>query len=138
VLARLRSSKIREVVLLGRRGPEHAAYTAPELRALAGQDSPELVVDDHDPRVSTTIDAAEAGEKAHLLRDLPRETVDWAALPSSDRNRVVLRFHSAPTEFHGDSEVRALRVTGTDGDTDIATTRVIRAVGYRGTPISGL
>src|SRR5699024_6424862 len=70
VLAKLRASKVREVVLLGRRGPENAAYTAPELRALANQNAPGLVVDDHDPRVATTIDAAASGDKAHLLREL--------------------------------------------------------------------
>lgn len=137
VLARLRASKVREVVLLGRRGPENAAYTAPELRAVANLDSTELVVDSHDPRVAATINAAAPGEKAHLLRELPRDTVDWSAPPQSG-NRIVLRFHSAPTEFHGDTEVRALRVSSADGEVDIATNRVVRAVGYRGTPLPGL
>src|SRR5699024_8965294 len=137
VLARLRASKVREVVLLGRRGPENAAYTAPELRALANQPDPGLVVDDHDPRVADTVDAAEPGDKANLLRELPRETVDWSAPPARD-SRIVLRFHSAPSEFRGDNEVRALRATGPDGDVDIAAGRVVRAVGHRGTPVPGL
>ncbi len=56
-LAALRGSKVREVVLLARRGPEHAAYTTSELLALKHVPGVELVVDDHDlagpPRPST-------------------------------------------------------------------------------------
>ncbi|NEE49140.1 ferredoxin-NADP reductase, partial [Streptomyces sp. SID8455] len=49
-LAALRGSKVREVVLLGRRGPEDAACTASELLALKHLPGVGLVVDDHDPR----------------------------------------------------------------------------------------
>ena len=140
-LARLRSSKIREVVLLGRRGPEAAAYTKPELRALVEQDDAELVVDTHDPRVADTIDAAspgDAGDKAQLLRDVRRETVDWSGRPPQGQRRIVLRFHSAPREFLGDAEVRGVRVTGSGDDIEIPAGQVVRAVGYRGTPLPGL
>ncbi|GAA4528841.1 FAD-dependent oxidoreductase [Amycolatopsis samaneae] len=134
-LARLRSSKVREVVLLARRGPEDAAYTGPELLALAQREDAGLVVDTHDPRIAETIDAAADGSKAALLRDVARETVDWPVPPRHDRPRIVLRFHSAPLEFLGDAQVRGLRVTG---DVSIPAGQVIRAVGYRGTPVPGL
>ncbi|GAB2985737.1 FAD-dependent oxidoreductase [Amycolatopsis acidiphila] len=138
-LARLESSKVREVVLLGRRGPDAAACTRPELLALIGQEDVELVVDAHDARVTETIDAAGPGEKAALLQGIRRETVDWCAPPRPDgRRRIVFRFHSAPAEVLGDSEVRGLRVTGAAGATEIATGQVVRAVGYRGTPLPGL
>lgn len=63
-LAALRASKVREVVLLGRRGPEHAAYSASELLALRHLPGVALVVDDHDQRTGTTIDGAAPDEKA--------------------------------------------------------------------------
>ena len=131
-LAALTSSKVREVVLLGRRGPEDAAYTTPELLALAGRDDVDLVVDDHDPRVAAAI---EAGGKAGLLAGVRREAVDWTAPPPHGRRRVVLRFHSAPEQVVGDGEVRGLRVSG---GTEITTGQVVRAVGYRGTELAGL
>lgn len=137
-LAELRSSKIREVVLLGRRGPEDAAYTTSELLALVQQDDVELVVDTHDPRVESAINAARSGSKASLLRDSTRETVDWSAPPPHGRRRIVLRFNSAPREFLGDTQVRGLRVTGETDEVDIAAGRVIRAVGYRGIELPGL
>ncbi|MBB4905277.1 FAD-dependent oxidoreductase [Actinophytocola algeriensis] len=129
-LAALRSSKVREVVLLGRRGPGDAAYTRPELLALTGQDAVDLVVDAHDPRAG----AAEDG-KAALLRDVRRETVDWSAAPPHGRRRIVLRFHATPAAVIGDGEVRGLRLT--DG-VEITTGRVVRAIGHRATPLSGL
>lgn len=78
-LARLRSSQVREVVLLARRGPDAAAYTSPELLALLQRGDVELVVDSHDPQIAATIDAAAPGTKAALLRDVRREAVDWSA-----------------------------------------------------------
>lgn len=129
-LARLRSSKVREVVVLARRGPEDAAYTRSELLALAARGN--LVVDAHDPRITAAIDDGDG--KADILRGLPRETVDWSS-PPPDGRRVVLRFHSAPLEFTGDTEVRGVRVTG---DAEILAGRVVRAAGFRGVPVPGL
>lgn len=134
-LARLESSKVREVVVLGRRGPEAAACTDPELLALVQNEDVELVLDTHDPRIARAVDEAAPQDKAALLRRIGRETVDWSAPPRPDgRRRIVLRFHSAPLEILGDGEVRGLRVTGGE----IATGQVVRAVGYRGTPLPGL
>ncbi|WP_284745583.1 FAD-dependent oxidoreductase [Amycolatopsis sp. RTGN1] len=130
-LARLRSSKVREVVVLARRGPEDAAYTRSELLALAARG--DLVVDAHDPRIAAAID--DGAGKAALLRGIPREEVDWSAPPPDGGRRVVLRFHSAPLAFTGDTEVRGVRVTG---DVEITAGRVVRAAGFRGVPVPGL
>ncbi|MFB6876994.1 FAD-dependent oxidoreductase [Streptomyces sp. NPDC056323] len=136
-LAALRASKAREVVLLGRRGPEHAAYSASELLALKHLPGVQLVVDDHDPRTGVTIDGAAPDEKAGLLRDMTRETVDWSRTPEPGR-RIVFRFHSAPVQVLGDDAVRAVRVTGGPGELDIPAGTLLRAVGYRGAPVAGL
>ncbi|MEU7297982.1 FAD-dependent oxidoreductase [Streptomyces exfoliatus] len=139
-LAALRDSRVREVVLLGRRGPKDAAYTASELLALKHLPGVDLVVDDRDPRTGAAVDAAAAGEKAALLRDLARETVDWTVPPPSDRRRIVLRFHSAPVEALGADGVRAVRVTedGSPAGTEIVAGLLVRAIGYRGVPLAGL
>ncbi len=136
-LARLRSSKVREVVLLGRRGPEAAACTAPELLALIQRDDVALVVDAPDGTDGTTgtDDDDGATGKAGLLRGLVRETVDWTTPPAHDRRRIVLRFHSAPVAVLGDTQVRGVRVA--DG-TEIAAGQVVRAAGHRGRPVPGL
>ncbi|MBT2367383.1 FAD-dependent oxidoreductase [Streptomyces sp. ISL-10] len=133
----LRAAKVREVVLLGRRGPEDAAYTRSELLALKHLDGVELVVDDHDPRTGATIDAAGPKDKAAVLRGVTRDTVDWSLPPASGR-RIVFRFHSAPVEVLGDGTVRAVRVTGVSGEQEVPVGMLLRAVGYRGVPVAGL
>lgn len=128
--ARLRSAKVREVVVLARGGPETAAYTRPELLALAARGN--LVVDTHDPRIAAAIDSGE--EKAAWLQGVRREAVDWSVPPPEGR-RIVLRFHSAPVAFPGDTEVRAVLTSGGD---EIPAGRVVRAAGFRGAPVPGL
>ncbi|MEE1745622.1 FAD-dependent oxidoreductase [Streptomyces sp. JV184] len=136
-LAALRASKVREVVLLGRRGPEHAAYSAAELLALNHLPGVDLVVDDRDPRTGATIDGSPEDGKAALLRGLARETVDWSRPPAPGR-RIVFRFHSAPVRVLGDDTVRAVRVTANQGELDLPAGTLLRAVGYRGLPVPGL
>ncbi|MET7757192.1 FAD-dependent oxidoreductase [Streptomyces sp. NPDC005389] len=139
-LAALRGTPVREVVLLGRRGPEDAAYTSPELLALKHLPGVDLVVDDRDPRTGASVDAAADGAKAALLRGVTRETVDWTRAPAPGRRRIVLRFHSAPVEAVGTGAVRAVRVTedGSPSGTEIEAGLLVRAIGYRGVPLAGL
>ncbi|MFI9820569.1 FAD-dependent oxidoreductase [Streptomyces sp. NPDC052013] len=136
----LRRSKVREVVLLARRGPEHAAYTRPELLALKHLSGVDLLIDDHDPRISAAVDTARPGDKAAVLRGVAREAVDWSVPPDAadGRRRIVFRFHSAPLEILGDDATRAVRVTGGTGELDIPAVTVLRAIGYRGVPQAGL
>ncbi|MHC1563592.1 FAD-dependent oxidoreductase [Actinomycetospora sp. C-140] len=131
-LERLRRSAVREVVVLGRRGPEHAAYTRPELRALTRLDGVELVVDDG-PETGSAIDGAAPGSHAGLLAGVARRPVDLAAAPEPGR-RIVLRFGSSPTAILGEDRVTAVRTA----TTDIAAGLAVRAVGHRGTPLPGL
>ncbi len=137
-LARLRTSKVREVVVLGRRGPDVAAYTRTELLALVEQDGVDVVVDAQDHRTAQIIDSAVAGGKAGVLQGVAREAVDWSSAPASGRRRIVLRFHSAPLGVIGDTTVRGLRVSGPAGDVEIKADQVVRAIGYRGAPPAGL
>ncbi|WP_199434671.1 FAD-dependent oxidoreductase [Qaidamihabitans albus] len=135
-LAALRRSRVREVVVLGRRGPEHAAYTRPEFLALHQLPGVDVVVDD-DPAVGDTIAAAEPGSKAALLDGVPAEKVDWAGPPPEGR-RIVFRFLSSPLELDGDGRVESVRVDRADEADTIAAGLVIRSIGYRSVPVAGL
>ncbi|MFJ8750231.1 FAD-dependent oxidoreductase [Streptomyces sp. NPDC102441] len=139
-LEALRAGSVREVVLLGRRGPEDAAYTRSELLALKHLPGVELVVDDHDPRTGAAVDGAEPGGRAALLAGVTREEMDWSRPPPAGR-RIVFRFHSAPVEALGDDGVTAVRVTdgtGSTGGREIPAGLLLRAVGQRGLPVTGL
>ncbi|WP_233494343.1 FAD-dependent oxidoreductase [Renibacterium salmoninarum] len=136
-LGRLRESKIREIVILGRRGPDEAAYTSTELIALTEHDDVELVVDANDPRVAQDI-ADATGGKAALLKTVRQEQIDWSAPPAKGKRRIVLKFHSEPQEILGKDAVSAVVVSENSEPQEINTGALIRAIGYRGVPTPGL
>ena len=128
-LAALSASSIQEVVVIGRRGAEFAAFTSPELRALVNDPDIDLVVD--------TADAAEVAAAAEMDDEISPAgfaVLQKAALltaaanePRSGAKRLVLRFNLAPAELLGEDRVTGLRAT--DGET-IETGLVLRATGY--------
>jgi ferredoxin--NADP+ reductase len=128
----LRSSGIREVVLLGRRGPGTAAFSRGEFLAL--RDLPEVrLVVDGTPDVRAVLSSPPNGNAA-LLAEAAVETVDWSAPPPDDERRIVFRFCS-PTEAIRGTD----RVEGIDtGGTTIPAGLVLRAAGYRGRPVTDL
>ncbi|MET0447450.1 MAG: 4Fe-4S binding protein, partial [Aeromicrobium sp.] len=93
----LRAGAVREVVLVGRRGPAAAAFTRPELLMMpAGID----VVVEAGERTRGEIEAAAPGSKAATLTALEQVEIDWTAPPPPGR-RVVLAFHRAVDEIIG-------------------------------------
>ncbi|MER7753158.1 FAD-dependent oxidoreductase [Kitasatospora sp. NPDC097643] len=158
-LAELRRSRVREVVLLARRGPEQAAWTRSEFLALTRLPGVEVVVEDH-PEVRAAIRAAAPDSQAALLAGLPLEPFDGDAAPRPGR-RIVLRFLSAPTgltsedteDAGGLGDPGSGRVTGVTvarttlvgdrveptGETDtLRAGLVVRSIGHRGVPVPGL
>jgi len=136
-LAALRGSTVSEVVLLGRRGPAHAAYTPSEFLGLTQRTDLRTVLDGH-AEVADEIATADQRSPAALLRELPVEGVDWTAPPPADK-RLVLRFHSTPIAACGGNRVHTLRVSDRDtGARDIPADLLIRSIGSRGLPIPGL
>ncbi|MET9547064.1 FAD-dependent oxidoreductase [Streptomyces sp. NPDC006627] len=136
-LAALGDSKVREVVLLARRGPEDAAYTTSELLALKHVPGVELIVDDHDPRIAAAVDEAAPQGKAAVLRGVARRQPDWEAPPEPGR-RIVLRFYCEPREVLGEGRVEAVRVASGAGERTLRAGLMLRAIGYRGVPVAGL
>ncbi len=135
-LAALRTSRVREVVLVGRRGPEHAAYTRPELLMMPpGID----VVVESSEHVSRAVATAEPGSKAALIGQLPRVEVDWTAPPPTGR-RLVLTFGSVVDEVLGADRVDSVQLAraGSDEPTLVRTGLVIRSTGHLGSPVADL
>ncbi|WP_167005980.1 FAD-dependent oxidoreductase [Mumia sp. ZJ430] len=128
----LRRSAVREVVVLGRRGPEDASYSRSELVGMRTIPGVDLVVEDH-PRTVEAVEAAPVGSKAAMLRDLPRVRLDDSEAPAAGK-RVVLAFWSAPVALEGEGAVTGVRTA----ERVLATGLVVRSIGYRGTPVPGL
>lgn len=99
-LAALGGSSIDEVVVLGRRGPEHAAFTTPELLGL--RDLADVQIDVAPPE--SLRDTRAQSTKLEALRRI-------AASTSQPRpRRLVLRFLAAPVELLGTDRVEGVRI----------------------------
>ncbi|MGC4962474.1 4Fe-4S binding protein [Gordonia sp. DT101] len=144
-LSALRSSAIDEVVVLGRRGPTHAAFTLPELIGLVDHGA-NVVVDPEDLAQARTPPADDATTRAKL--DLLTEVA--ASTPRPGR-RIRLSFHRSPAAVELDTDGRAAGVvvarntvddagaitpTGTTDTIDAGL--VLTSIGYRGVAVPGL
>ncbi|MEV0766771.1 FAD-dependent oxidoreductase [Nocardia salmonicida] len=153
-LKALRDSKIREVVLLGRRGPAQAAYTSPEFMALANLPDVDVVIDESEIELDAAGQAMlddPATEPSTILKvDLAREYARQPHDPT--RRRIVFRYLVSPVELLGDDRVDEVRIVRnelvesngtvtarpTDSTETITTSLVLRSVGYRGEPVPDL
>ncbi|GGF23787.1 FAD-dependent oxidoreductase [Williamsia phyllosphaerae] len=158
-IERLRSSQVTEVVLLGRRGIAQAAYTNAEFLAMGDLPDVDVIIDD----AELTLDAAseEALESDSL--DSTIATKIRIAREFAERGdtgapkRVVFRFLVSPLELSTDgsegeagavSKLTCVRnelvpgervaVAPTEETFDIETSIVMRAIGYRGVPVTDL
>ena len=151
-LEQLSRSNVREVVVVGRRGPAQAAFTIPELVGLTQATAfgvevvpAEVVLDD------ATRDWGE-GRSESIPLHKASTLAELGAASTDDAKRAVLRFGWSPTEVLGDSHVEGVRLVRNDlalmdgavvarpGDhiEEISTGLVLRSVGYRGNPVPGL
>jgi len=149
-LEQLRKSTVKEVVVVGRRGPLEAAFTTKELLGLAETPAADLVVRPEELRLSEDQIAA-AGERSVALYKVELMAELGTRTPSHER-RITLRFLASPDEIRGDGWVESVRLTRNElvadqgrtvarptGDVEeLACGLVFRSVGYRGRGIAGL
>jgi ferredoxin--NADP+ reductase len=137
---------IREIVMIGRRGPAQAAFTTPELIELGELAGADVIVDPSD------LDGAEPTDtNSQRNLDVLREYA--ARKPAGKPKRLVLRFLQSPVALHGDGRVEsielvrnrleadesgALRAVPTDEHETLDTGLVFRSVGYRGVELPGV
>jgi ferredoxin--NADP+ reductase len=93
-LEALRDSQVREVHLLGRRGPAQAAFSPAELEELGRLEAADPVVD---PADLAGLPEAEQGANLRILRSFA------ARRPRPDARRLHLRFLLSPTEVLADA-----------------------------------
>jgi ferredoxin/flavodoxin---NADP+ reductase len=155
-LEALRASGIREVVVLGRRGPAQAAFTSAELRELGRLDGVDVRVDPAEVELDAVSREWLHSEGTFTARknvELLREFAARPPRPDAAR-RIVLRFMRSPVEITGDGKVEAIAVQRNEivrdeegalrarpaGD-DVETIEcglVLRSVGYRAVPLPGV
>ena len=137
VLEALRGSAVREVHLIGRRGPEHGKFTTKELRELGELDGVTAVSDPAD------LPADDPDRERHVAANVA-VIAGWVGREPADDHRLIeAHFWRRPTEILGTDRVEAIRLESSrpdgSGETlDLPVQAVVRAVGYRCLPLPGL
>jgi len=153
VLEALMASKVREVYMIGRRGPAQAKFTTKELRELGELSGVDITV----PAAEADLDAFDpTGASAELaasdrhVRGNYKVISDWAARePAGQPRRLAVRFWLRPVEIQGDHRVQRLVLertrldesgafTGTGELETLDVSMVLRSVGYQSVPLPGV
>ena len=147
-------SQIREIVVLGRRGPVQAAFTNPEIKELGEMEDAEVVVAESevelDPASAAYLSSDEADKTTRVNVETLREYSQRE--PEGKRRRIVLRFLSSPVEILGEGRVEkvvigrnelveeggALRARDSGEREELECGLILRSVGYSGVPIEGV
>jgi ferredoxin--NADP+ reductase len=144
-IAAMSEAPIREIVMLGRRGPVQAAFTTPELKELGELAGADVVVDpadlELDPASERELAAStEAQRNLEVLREYA------AREPSGKPKTLRLRFRVSPVAIEGDGRVERVETVRnelvdrdgrivavpTEEREKIPAGLVLRSVGYRG------
>jgi ferredoxin/flavodoxin---NADP+ reductase len=153
-LEALRASSIREVVVVGRRGPAQAAFTPKELKELGEIPGLDVIVDPADLELDAASKAALEGPGSRNRATNVAVLQHYADRgPTGAERRVVFRFLLSPVEIVGTEAVKGVVMAHnelyhhTDGShrarqTDVVETieagAVFRAIGYHGAPLPGV
>lgn len=153
-IEQLDRKRIKEIVVLGRRGPAQAAFTNPEIKELGELEDADVVVDpaevELDPASAAFVESDEADKTTKVNVETLREFSQRA--PAGKKQRVVLRFLASPIEIKGEGKVEsivvgrnelveeggALRAKDTGEREELECGLVLRSVGYTGVPIEGV
>jgi len=156
VLEALMASKVREVHMIGRRGPAQAKFTTKELRELGELSGVDIVVHPSEIDLGAfdpTGQSAETAESDRRVRGNLAVIQDWAgrapAGESVAERRLTVRFWLRPVAVEGADRVSGLTVertrldeqgkfTGTGEFETIPAQMVFRSVGYQSVPLDGV
>ena len=136
------ASSLREIVVVGRRGPAQAAFTTPELQEMGDLAGADVIVDPADLEGADPKDTNSERNLA-VLRDFA------ACEPTGKPRRVVFRFFRSPVAILGDERVEGVdlvcneldaneRAVPTDEHETISCGLVFRSVGYHGVELPGV
>lgn len=155
-LAALCASRIREVYLLGRRGPAQAAFTNPEIKELGELADADITAVPEEVELDVLSRAALERSQDRATRKKVEILSSYAGRPPSGKSRrLVLRFLVSPVALLSDGAggVAAIRLArnrlvttpaGTlqarpTGEEEVLPTGLVfRSVGYRGVPVPGV
>ena len=131
-----KKSNIRKVYISARRGPEHAAFTSPELRELPKLEHTNVVM--HKEDIEAAIERAGTEPEKDVKSNLDAMLL-IAENPKSEHERTMeFLFQHTPKEILGTDRVEGVVYATPNGDVTIKCGLVITAIGYHAQSIEGV
>ena len=133
-----KKSAVRTVVISARRGPEHAAFTAPELRDLPKLEHTNVVMNKADIEAAI-VRAGDAPEK-DVKSNLDAMLLISEKEATHHERTMKFQFLATPKEIKGNGRVEEVvfQKTGSDETFSIKCGLVITAIGYEAAPLVGI
>ncbi|MCP4415098.1 MAG: FAD-dependent oxidoreductase [Chloroflexi bacterium] len=151
----LNNSNVKDVIMMGRRGPAQAAFTPPEAKELGALLGADIVILEEeaelDPLTQESLADADRGtmRNIQIIQELSQRDL------SGKPKRLTIRFLVSPTELsgNGDGKVASMKLVKNElYKTDTGTMRpratetfenipvglVFRSIGYRGVPLDNV
>jgi ferredoxin--NADP+ reductase len=133
----LRKSNIRKVVISARRGPEHAAFTSPELRDLPKLEHTNVVMNPAD--IAAALERAGTEPEKEVRNNLEAMRLISELEQGKHARTMEFQFLHTPTEFRGNGKVEEVIFTTSAGEEKIIKAGlVITAIGYEAEPLAGI
>lgn len=133
----LRKSNIRKVVISARRGPEHAAFTSPELRDLPKLEHTNVLMQPAD--IAAALERVGAEPEKEVRNNLEAMRLISELEQGKHARTMEFQFLCTPTEFRGNGVVEEVVLTTSAGEEKVIKCGlVITAIGYEPEPIAGI
>ena len=135
-LATFKTSAVRDVYISARRGPEHAAFTSPELRELPKLEHTNVAINKSD--IDAAIVRAGAEPEKDVKSNLDAMLLMAESQKSEHERTMHFLFQHTPKQILGRERVEGVLYSTPNGDVTVKCGLVIIAIGYQAASINGV
>jgi ferredoxin--NADP+ reductase len=142
----INAAGVREILMLGRRGPVQAAFTPPELKELGELAGADVIVDSADLQLDAASERELEADRERARRNFELLEEYAAREPEGKPRRIVVRFLVSPVAILGEDKVEGVEIVRNElveengrvvarptGETEVIPAGlVLRSVGYKG------
>jgi ferredoxin--NADP+ reductase len=131
-----KASAVRDVYISARRGPEHAAFTSPELRELPKLEHTNVAINKED--IDAAIVRAGSEPEKDVKSNLDAMLLIAQSQKSAHERTMRFLFQHTPKQILGIDRVEGVLFSTPSGDVTIKCGLVITAIGYQADGINGV
>ena len=131
-----KASAVRDVYISARRGPEHVAFTSPELRELPKLKHTNVVINKED--IDAAIVRAGAEPEKDVKSNLDAMLLIAQSQKSEHERTMRFLFQHTPKQILGTDRVEGVLYSTPNGDVTVKCGLVITAIGYQVAGIDGV